>query len=116
MQLGPAPHKITPVMAEVNFGDCVEFTCHAVHYKSRGLYVSPSWIFENSLYIDGIAEKKGLQSILIESANLTHNGQYTCVGYKRSKLRKILFLATAQLLVFGKSLTGWGEGGREYEE
>ncbi len=101
--VGTEHHKITPRFAEVNVGDSVQFRCLTrLTYDKKGFTVYPIWIFEKSLHIDEIAERKGYQSIFIESANSTHNGQYTCVGHKTSKLTKINFLATARLVVLGK--------------
>ncbi len=105
--VGPEGHKIIPQFAEVNVGNSVQFRCLSdLTYDKRGFIIRPSWIFEKSIHVDSIAEKQGYQRIYIKTANSTHNGQYTCVGYKRSKLTKINFLATARLVVLGKIQMG----------
>ncbi len=89
----------------VHTGDSVEFHCNSRHfYNKMSITPHPTWIFSNVLPIDGIAERNGIDSIFIKSANLTHIGQYTCVGLKRSKLKWISFIATGNLIVLGKIL------------
>lgn len=85
----------------------MNFSCRTDVYndKTTGAQIPPAWVFENSLHIDGIAERTEFNSILIKSATLDHNGQYTCIGYKRSKLTWINFFATAHMIVLGKLLT-----------
>ena len=63
------------------------------------------WIFNNGS-IQGYAETVGYasQSIHINTATLRHSGFYTCYGLKRYKGVTEMFLARANLRVFGKFL------------
>ena len=89
-----------PKIREVKIGDMVKFTCTSIISRS---IPKVRWIFNNGS-IQGYAETVGYASlsIYISIATLKHSGFYTCYGLKEHLGVTEMFLARAQLKVFGK--------------
>ena len=85
---------------EAEIGREVRFQCNSFNVYFQQ-YVD--WIFNNGS-IKGYAEPKGfgLMTLVIRSAQLIHSGFYTCYGMKTHLGLVRMFLAQAELRVFGK--------------
>ncbi len=97
--IGSAPERIFLNQAEVHVGDSAHFKC----ISDLELFPTHKWVFNGYHLIDGKADEKQTR-VHIDSVNLKHNGQYTCIGREISKSKRKwnYFIASAYLRVLGK--------------
>ncbi len=98
--IGSAPERIFLKEAEVHVGDSAHFKC----ISDSESFPAHKWVFNSYHHVDEKSNSKRTR-VHIDSVNLMHNGQYTCIGIEMSKSKREwnYFIASAYLHVLGKT-------------
>ena len=88
--------QIYPQYSEVLVGDDAKFTCRKSSSK-----VFTTWFYNRQYYISDDIRVEN-HSIIIDNVQLHHSGSYQCVKADYFQKKYAIFMASAELKVFGK--------------